>query len=303
METWFWVLGWFLSILAITGNGFIIFLVCIKRQLHTKTNAFVVSLAVADFSVGMSAVPSLFFYTDHATSGLNSQPRLPVGIEFVGWLFMDASVTNLCSLVLDRYLAVVKPFKYLVFMTRARVIQMIFFPWAIAFGFILLESSLFFSLKEPVVFTVFLWIVIIFFKFLPSLMLVLCFAPMLRVVQKHHREGRALAKQLRFNHRVSFKTHEKSAVVMMGIVIGLFLVTCAVYLRCGFVMLLNNIDSCNDLEYKLPILVSNSAINPLVYAFLKSDIKKEFKRMYNRILRINNRVEPFSLHVTKTAVK
>ena len=60
METWFWVLGWFLSILTMVVNGFVIFLVCSKRQLRTKTNAFVVSLAVADFGVGMLAVPSQF---------------------------------------------------------------------------------------------------------------------------------------------------------------------------------------------------------------------------------------------------
>ena len=60
MKAWFWILGRSLSILTTTGNGFIIFLVCNKRQLRTKTNAFIVSLAVADFCVGMSAVPSRF---------------------------------------------------------------------------------------------------------------------------------------------------------------------------------------------------------------------------------------------------
>ena len=60
METWFWILGWSLSIVTIAGNGFIIFLVCRRRRLRTKSNAFVVSLAVADFCVGLSAVPSLF---------------------------------------------------------------------------------------------------------------------------------------------------------------------------------------------------------------------------------------------------
>ena len=53
-EAWFWVLGWFLSILTIIGNGFIIFLVYNKRRLRTKTNAFLVSLAVADLCVGIS---------------------------------------------------------------------------------------------------------------------------------------------------------------------------------------------------------------------------------------------------------
>ena len=61
METWFWVLGWFLSILTMVVNGFVIFLVCSKRQLRTKTNTFIVSLAVADFGVGMTAIPSRFF--------------------------------------------------------------------------------------------------------------------------------------------------------------------------------------------------------------------------------------------------
>ena len=48
MKNWFWILGWILSILTITGNGFVIFLVGSKRQLRTKTNAFILSLAMAD---------------------------------------------------------------------------------------------------------------------------------------------------------------------------------------------------------------------------------------------------------------
>ena len=60
MELWFWVLGWFLCIFTMVGNGSVIFPVCSKRQLPTKTNTFIVSLAVADFCVGMIAVPSPF---------------------------------------------------------------------------------------------------------------------------------------------------------------------------------------------------------------------------------------------------
>ena len=41
METWFWVLGWFFCILTMVLNGFVIFLVCIQRQLRTKTKALV----------------------------------------------------------------------------------------------------------------------------------------------------------------------------------------------------------------------------------------------------------------------
>ena len=127
MKTWFWILGWSLSALTISGNGFIIFLVCSKRQLRTKTNAFIVSLAVADFCVGMTAVPSLFFC--HMSAGCNSEDHAIYII--VRNLFAYASAMNLCSLVLDRYIAVVKPLKYLNFMKRRRVIQMVSLSWAI----------------------------------------------------------------------------------------------------------------------------------------------------------------------------
>ena len=112
MKTWFWIISWSLSILAITGNGFIIFLVWSKRQLRTKTNAFIVSLAVADFCVGMSAVPSQFM-CEMEKNGCKLSSNLYSFVWAARSLFAYASVTNLCCLVLDRYIAVVKPFKIL----------------------------------------------------------------------------------------------------------------------------------------------------------------------------------------------
>ena len=45
--------------------------------------------------------------------------------------------SNLFSLVLERYIAVVKPLKYLTFMKRHRVIRMVFTSWVIPFLFTL----------------------------------------------------------------------------------------------------------------------------------------------------------------------
>ncbi|CAH3195020.1 unnamed protein product, partial [Porites evermanni] len=146
METWFLVLGWFLSILTIIGNGFIIFLVCNKRQLRTKTNAFVVSLAVADLCVGICVLPLLFLY-EMTRDRSYSQDLKKAGL-IVRWFFQDASVVCLCSLVLERYIAIVMPYKYVTFMTRRRVIQMIALPWTITVIFISLESSLWIGLNS-----------------------------------------------------------------------------------------------------------------------------------------------------------
>ena len=66
--------------------------------------------------------------------------------------------------------------------------------------------------------------------------------------------------------------------MMMDLVIGVFLVCYGMCLRCSFTILFHA-TSCKDEKYKIPFLVLNLAINPLVYAFFKRDIKKEFKRL------------------------
>lgn len=281
METWFWILGYFLSVLTITGNGFIIFLVCSKRRLRTKTNAFVVSLAVADFCVGMTAVPSLFFSKLGVKETHPDDEFSADGKDFTRWLFMDASVTNMCTLVLDRYMAVVKPLEYLTFMKRRRVNEFIFLSWAIPVGFITVESCLILILKIPVISVIFVWLVMIFFEFLPSFMLIFCFASMLSVLCKHDRAARLLAKQLSFNDHALRKPQEKTAVNIMAIVIGVFLVCYAVHLRCGFHIVFNNHNDklCDHDHVQVLLVVLNSAVNPLAYALFKRDIKKELKRL------------------------
>ena len=56
--------------------------------------------------------------------------------------------------------------------------------------------------------------------------------------------------------------------------------------------------SCNDVKYKVPVLILSSAINPLAYAFFKRDVKKEFRRLIsiNMFLKKGNQVKP-STHV------
>ena len=276
METWLWILGWFLSFLTIIGNGFTIFLVCSRRNLRTKTNAFIVSLAVADFCVGLSVIPSMFFCSDIIT---NTCHRSQLWIMNIRLLLSNTSAVNLCSLVLDRFIAIIHPLKYITLMTRPRIIQVISFSWVLPVSFNVLKVTLYFkTLPVP-----FIWLSIIFFKFLPSVVLMLFFVSMIFHVRRHGRSARIVAKQWRFNHQVSFKTqHEKSAVIMMGLVIGVFLVCYGMHLRCSFTILFHT-TSCKDENYKIPVLVLNSAINPLVYAFFKRDIKKEFKRLVGAV--------------------
>ena len=164
-------------------------------------------------------------------------------------------------------------------MKRRRVIQMVSLSWTIPVAHRAVYALDTFIFKTTFLIPVVAYLGVVCFEFLPCAMLIFCFVSMLHVVCKHNRTARSLAKQLRFNHQVFFKTQEKSAVIMMGIVIGLFLLCYGIYLRCSFVRIFSaGKKPCNDHEFKIPILVLNSAVNPLAYSFFKRDINKEIKR-------------------------
>ena len=286
MEKWFWVLGWFLSIPTMVVNGFVIFLVCGKRQLRTKTNAFVVSLAVADFGVGMIVVPSLFFCS--LTTECTPRSKEGLIMTFVRVFTIYASGTNLVSLVLERYVAFVKPLKYLTFMTRRRVIQMVVTSWGIPFLFTLTIVSITLSGIDHartmrgylyLLFEVILCVILIFFL-----------ASMFFAV---YSRDRTLAKKLRFNQPVArAKTQNKaSAVKWVALVTCVFLSCYGIMMRCSLLFLTGQ--SCNDFHYKIPLQVINSGINPIAYAFFKRDIQQECKRLlFERRQLINNRIVP-----------
>ena len=278
METWFWVLGWFLSILTMVVNGFVIFLVCSKRQLRTKTNAFVVSLAVADFGVGMITVPSFFFCTLATECPQGSNEEL---IEaFLNLFTLYASGTNLVSLVLERYVAIVKPLKYLTFMKRRRVIRMVLTSWGIPFLF----SLTLVSIKHGVIDRA--WTIggylHLLFEVILLVILIFSLASMFFVVYNLNSRDRNLAKQLRFNQLfVRAKTHNTSAVKWVALVTCVFLSYYGIMMRCSLLDITDN-SPCNDGYFKIPLRLINSGINPIAYAFFKRDIKREFKSLLCR---------------------
>ena len=275
METRVGVHSWFLSILTMVLNGFVIFLVCSKCHLRTKTNAFVVSLAVADFGVGMIVVPSLFFCS------LATQCTLErLVVIFLKAFIIYTSGTNLVGLVLERYVAVVKPLKYLTFMKRRRVIQMVLTSWGIPFLFaVTLVSIKLSGIDRARTMNSYLYLL---FEIILCVILIFFLASMFLVVYKQNSRDRTLAKQLRFNHVViRAKTRNTSAVKWVALVTCVFLSYYGIMMRCSLLDITDN-SPCNDEYFKIPLRLINSGINPTAYTFFKRDIKREFKSLLCR---------------------
>ena len=268
METWFWVLAWFLSILTMAGNGFIIFLVCYKRQLRTKTNTLIVSLAVADFCVGMIAVPSRFL-CGMVNKCITSEKAIFIGI-YVRVFFVYASGSNLYSLAFERYIAVAKPLKYLTFMTSRRVIQMVLTSWAIPF----LSAVILFSMTLNSLHRISAYFHL-FFEIILSVIFIFCVASMFLVVYKNSK-NRILPKQMQLNKRFAkVKAQKTSAVKWLALVTFVFLSCYGLFTRCSLLVITGH--QCEDFRYKVPLQVINSGINPIAYALFKRDIEQECK--------------------------
>lgn len=112
---------------SICGNLLVIVSVMRHRKLRIITNYFVVSLAFADMLVAMGAMT------------FNASVQI-----FDEWLFgyfmcdvwnsldvyfSTASILHLCCISVDRYYAIVKPFKYPINMTKKKVACMLVHTW------------------------------------------------------------------------------------------------------------------------------------------------------------------------------
>ncbi|XP_045117599.1 dopamine receptor 2-like [Portunus trituberculatus] len=117
----------FFAVSTIFGNGLVIVAVARERYLHTVTNYFIMSLAVADCLVGALVMPFSALY--------DSFDYWPFGPDFCDvWRSFDvlastASILNLCVISLDRYWAITDPFSYPTRMSPKRACMLIALVW------------------------------------------------------------------------------------------------------------------------------------------------------------------------------
>ncbi|KAK7582558.1 hypothetical protein V9T40_014003 [Parthenolecanium corni] len=116
------------SIITIFGNLLVIMAVIRERYLHSATNYFVMSLALADCLVGLVVMPFSALYEILERNWI-------FGINWCDiWrsldvLFSTASILNLCVISLDRYWAITDPFTYPTKMSRRRAYWLIGVVW------------------------------------------------------------------------------------------------------------------------------------------------------------------------------
>lgn len=116
------------SFATVFGNSLVILAVIRERYLHTSTNLFVTSLAVADCLVGLVVMPFSALYEVLENTWFFGTDWCDIW-RSLDVLFSTASILNLCVISLDRYWAITDPFSYPMRMTRQKAAALIGVVW------------------------------------------------------------------------------------------------------------------------------------------------------------------------------
>ncbi|XP_072025267.1 G-protein coupled receptor 52-like [Amphiura filiformis] len=114
------------SILSISGNALCVWVLPRTKNIPENNRLFLISLSVADFGIGVGA----FIYVAPAIAGQWIYNHgMCVALCCAISIFSGVSKNSLLCLSADRYLAIMKPLQYPMWVTRKRVLFLISYIW------------------------------------------------------------------------------------------------------------------------------------------------------------------------------
>ncbi|XP_038073978.1 alpha-1A adrenergic receptor-like [Patiria miniata] len=296
------IIGFVYSLVAVvgfTGNSMVILAVILSRKLQTRTNAFVVNLAVADLVI-CSTVP----FTALALFSMNGWPLPLIVCSVAAGLFytsLACSIMNLALIAINRFVLITKSSKtYRSVYTPKKIAAMLVFTWG--YPALLCCFSLFgigkfgYSEKykncsldnshENTGLLSLLGSVLVYP--IPLIILFVCYFKIYRHITNHMKkftsEGVELAdaskpstastERLARNPPASFSKRQ------VEITKNLFYVVCA-FVAClaPFAIALMILPSDPVIPWTGMIVIFNSAINPIIYGAKHPHFKEVFRHM------------------------
>ncbi|XP_061571682.1 trace amine-associated receptor 13c-like [Cololabis saira] len=285
-----------ISLLTVTLNLLVIISISHFRQLHTPTNALLLSLAVSDLVVGLLVMPieGLRYLETCWLLG-----RLMCALTpYISYCLLSASLGHMVLISIDRYVAICDPMLYSCRVNLQRVIVLICFCWACSFlynGLILMHH-----LSQPnryrtchgecvVVISHMSGTVDLFFSFVgPCSVMVVLYTKVFAVAVSQVRVARLQIRSSSVTAAQTAKRLEFKAARTLGVVIAMFLLCFCPY----YYPSLTGEDTSTSLSYYALlswIMLTNSCVNPLIYALFYPWFRKAIRFIFTlRILQLHS---------------
>ncbi|XP_078380289.1 trace amine-associated receptor 2-like [Oculina patagonica] len=258
------------GIFAIGGNLALLVALYRTSAFSTRVNAYyIVSLAVADFLIGLTMTPLYICYA------MAVETLWLIKLEGYLWIVtVTATTYSLSAVSLDRFIAVVYPLHYHQVMTEKRCRVAIFFIWfgSVCFGVPRLFLDDFVKLEK-------LWIACsVNTVAIPLLVMTCCYGKIFSVVQK---QSRSVADC----HLPSTSVNNKKAAVTIGIIVSLFIATFLPSTVVYFMLLLED-DLCTELKlndvwlWVALVAFTHSSFNPWVYGLRYVELRNALKQVF-----------------------
>ena len=203
------------------------------------------------------------------------------------WFLLHSSVTNLCFLTWDRYIAIVHPYKYNNSMTKRPPGKVILMAWSIPFAISLSLLVGMYAKTSKITQSVLLLTGVSAFDIICCVLLFYAVVRILVVARARSHEVSEIEQQVQTNHSIEFSnSHRRGKNITARFIIALVAFFLGCYIAVSYLVLCFTFP-CHIMPDQAPqlvtcLLVLNSAVNPFVYALLKKDIREEILKLIPR---------------------
>uniref|UniRef100_A0A3Q3BP08 Trace amine associated receptor 1 n=1 Tax=Kryptolebias marmoratus TaxID=37003 RepID=A0A3Q3BP08_KRYMA len=279
-----------LSVMTVCGNVLVIISITYFKQLHTPSNYLIISLAVADLLVGIVVFPmSMSFPLSSCLYYRDIFCKIRDSFDVI---LSSTSILNLCCISVDRYYAVCKPLIYRTKINVHVVGIMILMSWGVpvlvAIGFVIAElnqekckENCFYDCEGSCLIDALIstTLACIFSFYIPVIIMLSIYLKIFLVAQSQVKTIHNATCQSKRSVAAVSKM-ERKATKTLAVVMGVFLLCWSPYFLCIiFQPLTYDATPIAAIETLNWLTLSNSMLNPFIYAFFYSWFRSAVRLM------------------------
>lgn len=274
---------------AFVGNLLILITVLRTRSLHSPSNVLLCCLSLSDLLVGLIAQPC---FVGHKIGELTNNFRIycvtRVVAETAGFITVGVSTLTLTAISVEKYLALKLHLRYREIITCKKVLYIAGSFWVLLFILGGLRFVVYGKLFEAAVVSVLLLIL----SLTPW-----CYYHIFKIVKRHENQIKVQSLTPKRNYESTEpKTnrhtgtrkiikHKKSTIAMMYI-LGVFLICYVPTLIVQTAILLKGYTRSAKIAYVYisTLLLVNSSINPAIYCWRMSEIRRAVRATISKVV-------------------